>query len=66
MRSPSSNNHPDTQWVKSTRSTNNGHCVELRLSRETIAVRDSKNPHGAHLRFPTTAFTAFLSAVKNR
>ncbi|APU17199.1 MULTISPECIES: DUF397 domain-containing protein [Actinoalloteichus] len=64
-RSSSSRPH-DAQWIKSTRSTNNGHCVEMRLSRQTVAVRDSKNPDGAELTFPATAFGAFLAALKNR
>lgn len=45
-------------WRKSTRSQNEGACVELG---NTGAVRDSKNPHGPILALP---FAGLIAAVK--
>ncbi len=48
-------------WRKSSYSTNDGNCVEVaRLSDPTTAVRDSKNPTGPTLNFPTPTWTHFL------
>jgi hypothetical protein len=39
-------------------------CVETTVLDGTIAVRDSKNPTGAHLAFTPTIWAAFLTEVK--
>ncbi|MEU6813203.1 DUF397 domain-containing protein [Streptomyces sp. NPDC046831] len=39
-------------------------CVEISERRHHVAVRDSKAPAGAVLRFPAGAFTAFVAALK--
>ncbi len=45
-------------WRKSSYSEGgDGNCA-------VVPVRDSKTPHGPVLRFPATAWTAFLSALK--
>ena len=49
-----------TQWRKSSRSSSSANCVEVGWV-GTPAVRDSKNASGPVLRFPHTAWTAFLS-----
>ncbi|WP_329102653.1 DUF397 domain-containing protein [Micromonospora sp. NBC_01699] len=48
------------RWVKSSRSTNNGACVECAFQPTTIAVRDSKDPSGPVLVFDRSAWSAFL------
>jgi hypothetical protein len=53
----------DRRWRKSTRSTDNGACVEL--SGDLDAVRDSKNPDGPVLLVPRAALGALLAAVKS-
>ena len=52
------------QWRKSRRSGGNGACVEVADLRTLIAVRDSKDPDGPRLVFPTAEWQAFTDAVK--
>ncbi|MGI5262351.1 DUF397 domain-containing protein [Streptomyces angustmyceticus] len=48
-------------WRKSSYSSGAGNCVEVAsLGPDAWAVRDSKNPAQAPLRFSSTAFAAFL------
>lgn len=49
-------------WRKSSRSTS-GACVEVAPQRDTILVRDSKDPQGAILTFDRPAFAAFILGV---
>ncbi len=52
-----------TTWRKSSRS-DDVNCVEIAFGADIAGVRDSKNQHGPHLRFPTTALdglTAFAT-----
>jgi Domain of unknown function (DUF397) len=52
----------DPKWRKSSYSSS-GACVEVAPQRETILVRDSKDPEGAILTFGRESFTAFIAAV---
>lgn len=54
-------------WRKSSYSgSESGSCVEVLEGHPAgIPVRDSKTPHGPALVFPTTGWSAFLSAIKN-
>ncbi|WP_327067070.1 DUF397 domain-containing protein [Kitasatospora sp. NBC_01250] len=53
-------------WFKSTHSNNGGNCVEVAANvPDTVPVRDSKNPAGPALIFPTRAFASFVAGVKN-
>jgi hypothetical protein len=48
-------------WRKSSRSTSDANCVEVAHPNEaTAAVRDSKNPNGPALTFPTPTWSLFL------
>lgn len=51
-------------WRKSSHSGGNGACVEIAVpTSATIAVRDSKDPQGPHLRFSNEAWAAFTTAA---
>lgn len=54
-------------WRKSSRSNGSGgNCVEVAHTRpETIAIRDSKDPHGPRLLFSSGEWEAFTVRVRN-
>jgi hypothetical protein len=58
------NNHDLTVWKKSTRSTDQGNCVEVAALGTTRAIRDSKNPTGPALKFTTAAWSAFTTGIR--
>lgn len=51
-------------WRKSSRSGNNGQCVEVRDQGDAVAIRDSKNPGGPRLSFGPDDWRAFIEKVK--
>ncbi|BAJ28137.1 MULTISPECIES: DUF397 domain-containing protein [Kitasatospora] len=57
--------HADLRWVKSSYSDNGGDCVEVALGAHPVVmpVRDSKDPAGPVLVFPTAAWTSFVAAA---
>jgi hypothetical protein len=51
-------------WIKSSRSTGNGACVEVKSPAvESVVVRDSKDPQGPVLTFSPEEWTAFVDDV---
>ena len=52
-------------WRKSSRSGNNGQCVEVRDQGDTITVRDTKNPTGPMLTFTPNEWRAFIDGAKD-
>ncbi|MFD4412324.1 DUF397 domain-containing protein [Streptomyces sp. NPDC058476] len=51
-------------WTKSSYSTGNGACVEVKSPVLTaMAVRDSKVPEGPTLAFPANSWNAFVAEV---
>jgi hypothetical protein len=58
--SASNSNCVEVAWRKSNFSSSNGNCVEVAQLAPASAVRDSKNPTGPVLTFPTPAWAAFL------
>jgi hypothetical protein len=59
---------PDSgsNWVKSSLSFSNGNCVEVAsLPEGEIGVRNSRDAHGAVLRFTSDEWYAFLGGVRN-
>jgi Domain of unknown function (DUF397) len=56
----------DLKWRKSTRSsTNGGACIEVATAPRTVAVRDSKDPHGPKLAFARGSWQEFTRQVKD-
>ncbi|WP_406072082.1 DUF397 domain-containing protein [Micromonospora sp. NBC_01638] len=51
-------------WRKSSRSGNNGQCVEVRDRDAQVDVRDSKAPNTGMLSFEPVAWEAFISGIK--
>ncbi|HWO66436.1 MAG TPA: DUF397 domain-containing protein [Umezawaea sp.] len=52
----------ELNWRKSSYSVEGGgNCVEVAPVPHGTAIRDSKNPTGPRLDFPTTAWRAFLT-----
>lgn len=55
---------PDAAYRTSSRSGNEGQCVEVAHTRRQVHVRDSKTRTGPNLPFDKTAFAAFIDQVK--
>ena len=53
-----------TGWRTSTRSAQQGSCVEVGSAPGFAAVRDTKDRDGGSLIITTAAWTAFLNAVR--
>jgi hypothetical protein len=49
------------RWTKSSYSADNGNCVEVATAPVVTGVRDSKNPRGPVLAFPSARWTQFLT-----
>ncbi|BBG01375.1 uncharacterized protein DUF397 [Pseudonocardia autotrophica] len=52
-------------WRKSVRSGQQGNCVELAVTGEGIAVRNSRDPHGTVLAFSAAGIGDLLNSIKN-
>jgi hypothetical protein len=51
-------------WMKSSRSTGNGACVEVKSpATESVVVRDSKDPQGPVLTFSPEEWASFVTGV---
>jgi Domain of unknown function (DUF397) len=50
-------------WRRSSRCAG-GDCVEIMIAGEEVAMRDSKNPDDAILRFSGAGWQAFVAAVQ--
>jgi len=55
----------DLDWWKSTRSAENGDCVEVSNRSGVVAMRDSKDPSGTVLSFRKDNWRAFIEGVRS-
>jgi len=53
---------PELKWRKSSYSADTGDCVEVAWPDQDVAVRDSKQPAGPTLSFPTSTWQMFLNS----
>ncbi|WP_405879766.1 DUF397 domain-containing protein [Streptomyces sp. NBC_01136] len=56
---------PEQNWFKSSYSDPGQNCVEAARIPPAIALRDSKNPAGPALLLPPTAWTAFVTHIRD-
>jgi hypothetical protein len=54
----------NTRWRKSSRSSTNGSCVEVRRATNLIQVRDTKDRRGPVLSFDPRSWHGFISEVR--
>ncbi len=51
-------------WFKSSRSSNNANCVEVRIDGGAVDVRDTKDRSGPMLTFEATSWASFVTELK--
>jgi Domain of unknown function (DUF397) len=54
----------DSVWRKSSASSSNSNCVEVRRPGDEVDVRDSKDPDGPVLSFGPGEWATFVAGVK--
>jgi hypothetical protein len=54
-----------SQWSKSSYSSSNANCVEVRAQGETVEVRDSKNVPGPKLTVSDRTWSEFIQGIKH-
>ena len=55
---------PRPPWRKSTYSNAQANCVEVATATQTVAVRDTKDPHGPALAFSQADWQEFTRRIK--
>jgi hypothetical protein len=52
-----------SRWRRSSRSYEDGNCIEVRLVGSSVEVRDSKNPAGPKLRVSSRQWARLIEAI---
>ncbi|WFE41202.1 DUF397 domain-containing protein [Micromonospora sp. WMMD998] len=60
----SSHRLPGQGWFKSSRSSDNANCVEVRFAGGAVDVRDTKDRTGPTLAFDSGSWASFLTGLK--
>ncbi|NBE81617.1 DUF397 domain-containing protein [Micromonospora rubida] len=55
---------PDRGWFKSSRSSDNAACVEVRFVGGAVGVRDTKDRSGPALAFDGRSWVGFIAGLK--
>ena len=55
---------PSLNWRKAMRSISNGACVEVADTGARVLVRDSVNPSGVKIAYPSNAWKGFVDSAK--
>jgi uncharacterized protein DUF397 len=55
----------NAEWKTSTRSSGNGQCVEVAITSEGVAVRDTKDRSKAPHLYTQAEWAAFIGGVKD-
>ncbi|MER6589091.1 DUF397 domain-containing protein [Micromonospora chalcea] len=63
-RHPAARPNPDRGWFKSSRSSDNAACVEVRFVGGTVDVRDTKDRTGPVLAFDGHSWVSFVAGLK--
>jgi hypothetical protein len=56
----------DCFWLKSSRSANDGSCVEISFVGRNVLVRDSKDALGPRLNLSKSVWRVFIEDIKGR
>ena len=63
--SPMAPSTSQPRWIKSLKSAQGGNCVEMRPSRGSVEVRDSKDPAGPTLKVTGAGFVRWLDCARS-